>query len=77
MATITFRKVNYHAWANNTFLQCYGYTIVKLTEYKNGRIDCKTQDGVMRHCQGSYTSEYNGWSYTLKKLLSKPLKIKT
>jgi len=73
MATITHRKVNYHAWVNETFLQCYADTIVKLVEYKNGRMDLHTESGIIPNVHGTYTSEYNGWNYTVKKLLGKPL----
>ena len=75
MAKITFRKVNYHAWVNNTFLQCYVETIVKLVEYKNGRMDLHTQNGIIPHVDGTFTSEYNGWNYTTKRLLGRPLAV--
>ncbi len=75
MAKITFRKVNYHAHVNNTWLQTYADTIIKMVEYKNGRIDIHTKNGWMQHCEGNYVSEYNGFSYTLKKILGRPLRM--
>ncbi len=71
MAIITFRKVKENANDNNTFLQCYVGDIVKLVEYKSGRIDLHYKNGIMKYCDGFYSSEYNGWNYTLKKILSR------
>lgn len=73
MAKITFRKVNENSWVNNTWLQCYCGYIVKLVEYANGRIDMHLDGNIYKHCEGNYISQYNGWNYTLKKILSRPL----
>jgi hypothetical protein len=73
MANITHRKVNMHAYYNDTFLKPYAGCIVRLTRYKNGRVDIGTQDGIIPHCEGDFISIYNGWKYTVAKLLGKPL----
>ena len=75
MAKITYRKITHAAGDNETFLLPYVGEIVKLTEYKNGRIDLQLEDGsIMHQVDGNYCSEYNGWNYTIKKLLGRPLK---
>lgn len=74
MAKHTFRKVNEHAWFNDTWLQCYCNYIVRLVEYKNGRMDLHVNDSHITHVEGTYTSEYNGWNYTTKKLLGRSIK---
>lgn len=63
MATITFRRVNRHAADNNTWLQHHVGMVVRMLEYKNGRIDIHVDGARFTHCQGSYTSQYNGWQH--------------
>jgi len=74
MAKLSFRRINDNSWINNTWLAPYSQRIVKLMEYKNGRIDLYLDGFIYKHVEGGYTSEYNGWQYTIKKLLGKPLK---
>ena len=76
MAKTTFRKVNYHASVNNTWLAPYMNCIVKLIEYKNGRIDLWLDGYLYKNVEGTYCSTFNGWYYTIKKILGRPLKIK-
>jgi hypothetical protein len=70
----TKRKVKAESWINNTWLSPYCNYIVTLIEYKSGRMDLILDGQRMKHVEGIYMSEYNGWSYTIKKLLSRPLK---
>jgi hypothetical protein len=72
MAKISYRKINDQSWVNDTWLSPYCNRIVKLVEYKSGRIDMWL-DGHKYDVSGSYTAP-NGWYYTIKKLLSRPLK---
>jgi hypothetical protein len=72
MAKITHRRIKQECWVNNTWLSPYCHYIVKLVEYKSGRIDMWL-DGYKYDVSGSYTAP-NGWHYTIKKLLSRPLK---
>lgn len=76
MAKTTVRKINSHAWINDTWLMPYAGYIIKLIEYKNGRIDLCLDGRLMKHVEGKYCSEHNGWLYTVKKLLSQPLRGK-
>lgn len=56
------------------FLTPYRHYLVELVEYKNGRMDLKLDDGTrIDHVEGTFTSEFSGASYTVKKLLSRPL----
>ena len=73
MAKHTIRKVK----QGTGFLTPYRDYMVELVEYKNGRMDLKLEDGTrINHVEGTYTSEFSGYSYTVKKLLSKPLSRK-
>ena len=74
MAKTTIREVNDKAWINNTFLAPYCGYLAKLIEYKNGRIDLHINGSLISHVEGVFKSEYNGWKYTVKKLLGQPLK---
>lgn len=73
MAKTTIRIINDHSWINNTWLQCYCGYYVKLVEYANGRIDMHLDGSIYKHVEGDYRSEHNGWIYTTKKLLGRPL----
>ena len=77
MAKITIRKVTHDAGDDRTFLLPYVHELIKLIEYKNGRIDIQLEDGeIINHVEGEYVSECNEYNYTIKKLLSKPLNKK-
>lgn len=71
MAKITFRKVKAECWINDTWLTPYCNYIVKLVEYKSGKI-IMWLDGFQYDVSGTFTAP-NGWSYSIKKLLSRPL----
>lgn len=67
----TFRKVKPESWTNDTWLAPYCNYIVKLVEYKSGRL-IMYLDGGKYDVTGKFTSS-NEWSYTIKKVLSKPI----
>jgi hypothetical protein len=69
----SYRKINAHAWINDTWLSPYCGYIVKLIEYKNRRMDIILDGHRYKHLQGTYSDD-DGWKYTLKFLLGKPLK---
>ncbi len=73
----TYRKVNSKSWINDTFLAPYCGYIATLMEYPNGTMHLRVNGSLIHHVQGSFTAK-NGWRYTVKKLLGKPiLKRKT
>ncbi len=72
MAKQSFRRIRPECWINDTWLTPYCNYIVKLVEYKSGRMTMWL-DGYKYDVTGSYTAP-NGWHYTIKNLLSRPLK---
>lgn len=68
MATHTLKKANSHSWINDTWLAPYCGYIVRLVEYKNGRLDMHLNGALFKNLEGSFTAS-NNWRYTLKKLL--------
>lgn len=66
---ITTWKINDKAWVNNTWLAPYSNYIVKLKEYKSGKITMLL-DGRTHDVSGDWCSS-NGWRYTIKKVLNR------
>ena len=72
---ITYRKVNKHAGYNDTWLAPYVGETVKLVEYKDGNMKLKLGGHWYNNIQGPFIAS-NGWQFTTKKILGKPLKKK-
>lgn len=71
---ISYREINSLSWINDTWLAPYCGWIVKLKEYKNGKIKMYMNGGVYDVTGKRFSS--NGWEYGIKKLLGKPIKDK-
>jgi len=70
---VTFRKINDHACLNETWLAPYTGYIATIFQYPCGKICMELDGSFYDNLQGQRVSEYNGWTYTLLKLMGRPI----